>query len=126
MSIEKEFVQYPEALELKEIEFNEPCFAKYYESGKLSNNLSYQHHNYFGQINAPTYSQAFRWFREKHKLIVNQERDGGWWMFIIKDVQDEEEQGTIDVRDGFIQADSYEEAELACLRKLIEIVKEKK
>ena len=29
--MEKEFIPYEQALDLKELEFNEPCFAKYFQ-----------------------------------------------------------------------------------------------
>ena len=66
---------------------------------------------------APLYQQAFRWFREKHKLDYWVR---SWWeydrtMFIGYEalVGKGEHCGTYEF---------YEKAELACLKKLIEIV----
>jgi len=106
----KEFVTYEQAMALKELGFDERCFTRYYESGKLADGLSYLHHNYFGQVNAPLYQQAFRWFREKYNLhILINVKDGIWYF----------ERFSIN---GF---NTYEEAESACLDKLIETVKNK-
>ena len=127
----KEFVTYEQALALKELGFDEPCFGKYYESGKLADSLSYLHHNYFGQVNAPLYQQAFRWFRENHNLdsSVIREKvkvDGKWIKskFYIYSIENNDE---FPISLGFDLKDNatYEEAESACLDKLIEICKTK-
>jgi hypothetical protein len=71
-------------------------------------------------ILVPTFSQAFRWFREKydlHHVIHN---------FTSLKGTDEEylaEVGKAD--DTFSSCRTYEEAELECLKKLIEIVQNK-
>ena len=141
--MKKEFLTYDQALALRKLGFDEPCIAKYTrddnqnifwlrisESSVDMNKktqtygkpVNYNTSIYWseGTISAPTYSQAFRWFREKHKLVVNQERDGGWWIFTIKDIYDEDEQGAIDTNIDPILEDTYEEAESACINKLIE------
>jgi hypothetical protein len=116
----KEFVPYELALKLKELGFEERCFTRYYESGKLADSLSYLHHNYFGQVNAPTFQQAFRWFREKYGLfgyVFDRERGNYYWgisKLFSGETEEDSSEGPFD--------DSYEEAELACLDKLIEIV----
>ncbi len=129
----KDFIPYEEALELKQLGFNEsiPTFYSYPEN-KLSytmdghNQVSVRRNSQFGQaVSAPTFSQAFRFFREKHLLVVSQDRDGGWWIFKIKTVEDEDNEGCKKVKDGHIIKDEYEEAELECLKKLIQIVKQK-
>ena len=112
----KEFVTYKQALALAELGFDERCFTRYYESGKLADSLSYLHHNHFGQVNAPLYSQAFRWFREKHRLYPTIDSfvgvKGVVKFFYKLPMYDE-------------TFDTYEEAESACLDKLIEICKNK-
>jgi len=119
----KEFVPYEESLELKELGFDEPCFAGYsiltekieFYSKPLLTRDSFT-------VDAPTYSQAFRWFRENHDLIHRINRDGGWWICAILDLYDEDDQGVIE---NFIDCNpkTYEEAELECLKKLIEKIK---
>jgi hypothetical protein len=132
----KEFIPYQQALALKELGFDEPCFAMWttglteFETSNVSpprifsskfklndtqsctsyiNNLKY-----FGTA-APLYQQAFRWFREKKIHTVVQEYDINNYMFSIDDGINRDIEIT-----GY---DTYEEAELACLIKLIEIVK---
>ena len=70
----KEFIPYEQALALKELGFDEPCFAKYQ---KLSETANYQLqllqkerncNRLNTAISAPLYQQAFRWFREKYKI----------------------------------------------------------
>ena len=127
--MEKEFVNYNQALKLKELGFDEPCFGFYDGKGDTTlyfNNkrdasgdfepfIKNQRLSWFG---APTFSQAFRWFRKKYKLstsIVTHNIDYYEWHIF---------------RDGFSLINSsgslynaYEEAELECLIKLIKIVK---
>ncbi len=119
----KDFIPYEQSLELKELGIDEPCFGYYIElknpqEGLLKIGLD----NDF--LQAPTFSQAFRWFREKHdlhscvapvyedeisKVIV-------YWFWI---------QGFDSFEDEDINYKTPEEAELNCLLKLIEIVKNK-
>lgn len=134
-SLEKDLVPYEPSLELKKLGFDESCFMQWtYEPklipcicdwGKLkpkTNQESY--YDSIGEcISAPTFSQAFRWFRDKYQIDFKIERDNS--------LQDLPKQYCyiIDDKDGFeesINFNSYEKAELACLIKLIEIVKEKK
>ena len=119
--MEKEFVLYPEALELKELGFDEPCFGFYTEEYKtlVKNFCKYPINLPTKPFLAPTFSQAFRFFRDKHGLFVQpnatSDSTGVWYYFSIATKR-------TDVCEGSFV---YEEAELACLRKLIEIVKTK-
>jgi hypothetical protein len=124
--MEKEFVPYEQALALKELGFDEPCFGWYNWTGK---DLSLTNNSYV-DINptpAPTFSQAFRWFREKYGLFVSPNvisyEDGPYlWFFEINST-------VLPFGTDLGETDdykTYEEAELECLKKLIEIVKEKK
>jgi hypothetical protein len=113
----KDFIQYTEALELKQLGFDEPCFAFYDESLYFPNNEN-QYGTFCNQkldassCSAPTYSQAFRWFRDNGKVVEifsqllpsNKYK----WGFKI--------QGVEGITDGFF---TYEEAELACLKEMI-------
>ena len=122
----KDFIPYPEALALKELGFDEPCFAGIYEDihdekytalfdlTKLEPILNTLKAN--DDILRPTYSQAFRWFREKYPKLdfgVAKIYNGTNNYHYHINLQWEFFEGT------------YEETELACLRKLIEIVKNK-
>ena len=129
----KEFVSYEMALELKELGFDGPCFTYYYIDGELRKNISVDIHNgwtYFPNLKlitlAPTFSQAFRFFRDE-KLSDScvcryQSRDDGgiYYYYVIN--HDFGIKETKHFKEGFF---SYEEAELACLLKLIKIVKNK-
>jgi hypothetical protein len=140
----KEFIPYEEALALKELGFDEPCFG-YYKDGRMSgvskwDRKDWEFHVLTNKeitnltseiILAPTYSQAFRWFREKYVLLgfiepANGYEDKSLFAFYICD----DEQNIVDdshsySKDSSLHFKTYEEAELACLIKLIEIVKEK-
>jgi hypothetical protein len=121
--MEKEFVNYNQALALKELRFDEPCLAFYDGKNTESfyfNNLRdasgdyipFKKHDRLKWFGAPLYQQVFRWFREKYDLnyvIVKAES----WFYTINGCNTQE---------GF---NIYEEAENACIDKLIEIVKSK-
>jgi hypothetical protein len=119
----KDFTQYPEAFELKELGFNEPCFAYYHEDMSISyTGIFGQNTNSFWLpsldkiFTAPTYSQAFRWFREKHNLF-GQVNIHTYFIYNISN-------GDFKMIKEYDKLfETYEEAELACLKKLIEIVK---
>ena len=67
----------------------------------------------------PLYSQVFRWFREKHNLESHVKKD--WTDGILQGYE-----SIIECLDGYIDVGTfktYEEAELECLKKLIETQK---
>jgi len=111
--MEKEFVPYELALRMNQLGYkkegvDEDCFAFYDEEEYL---FTVREQDDIDEewLIAPTFSQAFRWFRENHDLnyvIVKAES----WFYTINGCNTQE---------GF---NTYEEAELACLKKLIEIV----
>jgi hypothetical protein len=120
----KEFIPYEQSLELKELGFDEPCLAFY--NGKFLESTGYDFDNDTSKdigfcIVAPLYQQAFRWFREKYNIACYTETKsltigGSTYDYTI--IADEEEEW-----DDGKRWRTYEEAELACLKKLIEIVK---
>jgi hypothetical protein len=131
----KDFVPYEQALVLKELGFDEPCFG-YYIDNKFEFFADVRSCNTNSEFKfyptAPTYSQAFRWFREKHNI------QGYIYSSTVRGNVEKTKQFTgyiwningidipflsTDARDEL--HDTYEEAELACLIKLIEIVKNK-
>jgi hypothetical protein len=133
----KEFIPYTEALVLKELGFDEPCILLYrgldaqpvcqmgYEFKTEKNSDYNDETNYWSTV--PTFSQAFRWFREKYVLLgfiepANGYEDKSLFAFYICD----DEQNIVDdshsySKDSSLHFKTYEEAELACLKKLIEI-----
>ena len=132
--MEKEFLDYPEALELKELGFDEPCFT-YFLNGIIQPSLNPKDYTYFSEMSeinknmlnyenvlTPTYSQAFRFFREKYDLHPYIITLRGEWIVIgiIRCSDAEKITGSFDTN-----FNTLEEAELECLKKLIQIVKEK-
>ena len=117
----KEFIPYEEALALKDLGFDEPCLA-YYNKGELfsftqicNEPLKGHYIKMSNRLCAPLYQQAFRWFREKYNMDGKPEYFlNNWYCYVINDMK-----GTDKSRRLFTEFPSYEEAELACLRKLI-------
>lgn len=124
----QEFIPHKQALELKELGFDEKYLAWYSFTGVL-----YLADVYVSNLNdkpymavaAPLYQQAFRWFRDKKlcdgSVCRHGEADGGYsyrWDIV-------HEYGVYEERHFKQGYKTYEEAELACLKKLIEIVKNK-
>ena len=139
--MEKEFVTYELALRMKKLKsidkgfrhgFNEKTFA-YFVEGFPNKKLVIQSkpklysYEYNGGgpelISAPTYSQAFRWFREKQEIegFVHKSIEGNYY-FVIKRTGNNESNMYEFTKTAPKTFDTYEEAELACLEKLIEIV----
>ena len=125
--MEKEFVPYELAVKLKALKFDEPCFGYYHVCDGYTKGYAFCYFNEAQRyesdtaVLAPTFSQAFRWFREKHQLycgILTEYSYGGQLhAYHITGKR----QGDVSIG-GF---NTYEEAELACLTKLIEIVEQK-
>lgn len=120
----KEFLFYKQALELNQLGFDEPCIT-------TTDQIEYVHIKgtkssprgsmIYDTIDCPLYQQAFRWFREKHNLDSHIKKDWTDGVFYGYEAIIECDEGFIDV--GTFK--TYEEAELECLKKLIEIVKNK-
>lgn len=137
-NMKKEFIYYEQALALKELGFDEPVIAMYKEEFKkdLHTTMYWSKDNrnsmwIKGVISAPLYQQAFRWFREKHNLcgeVYTVNMGAIDYTFQIRDLYSE------DIKHDNFEAYTggyvgtflnYEEAEQACLNKLIEICKTK-
>ena len=118
--MEIEFVPYAEALTLKELGFNEPCFG-YYKHEELLIEGKYKNSDHGFSISVPTYSQAFRWFREKYNqhCFIHYHSKPEYTFAVYNDIK---MYWTLHEKISF---NTYEEAELECLKKLIEIVKNK-
>jgi len=139
--MEKEFCTYEQALVLKELGFDEPCFGYYYtlngKDWKFAEKSEYyrldDEINIGGKFSllAPLYQQAFRWFRENHGLmhIINP-----YYFTVEIDYLNERivnkqygdfipHDHLVDEEGEEIKHSSYEQAEQACLDKLIEITR---
>ena len=126
--MEKYFVTYNQSLALKELGFNEPCLA--FWDGKNTdafyfNNIRdasgdyvpFQKHDRLKWFGAPLKSQVFEWFREKHGLghMIN---GMGYETFIVNI-------GGIQHVFNSFNFKTYQEAESACIDKLIELCHDK-
>jgi hypothetical protein len=129
-----EFVPYGIALALKEIGFDEDCISRYClvtEWEEPTGEVLLQQCDCLvsdkNLIKAPLYQQAFRWFREKYNI-------DSWVQPFTSEKSNrvlylpDESYSYFIFKDGVLVVDKvdfleYEEAELDCLKKLIEIVK---
>ena len=120
-----EFVTYEQAVKLKELGFDEPCMFVHDTWGNTKNwteDGEGEHRNsdknasiYYS---APLKQQVFRWFREKYEYwSYNKEATKGTCRFYIEKFDEKF------FNSGLFG--SYEEAESACIDKLIEIIKNK-
>jgi len=131
-----EFVSYEIALKLKQLGFDEPCFTYYYELTSnlrthlgvdINNAWTYSGNKKLGFTLAPLYQQVFRWFRDKHNILGSIYSNASGYLFEWHDSIGGTHRGWSEYEgpnDGGCW-DSYEEAEDACITKLIEIIKEK-
>jgi len=123
--MEKEFVNYDIALEMKQLGFDEPCFTVYNEGNlvnwwedaePISNSQIIE-----GYVTTPTFSQCFRWFRDVYGLNHEIPISGSpkeYYAFVQN-----YSYGNNGNRPSIF---TYEEAEIECIKMLIEIVKENK
>jgi hypothetical protein len=107
-----EFVTYEQALALKELGFDEKCLG-WYSLFNQSLELGNIRHSFY--VLAPLKQQVFRWFREKGYLID-----------ICPDFEDGLYYFGICYKHKFLfetdyEYEIYEEAENACIDKLLEI-----
>lgn len=104
--MEKEFIPYEQALALKELGFDEDGLGMYSKNGSVLPLVPYT-----SEDKAILFSQAFRWFREKY---------GDYLLYSFGVIPHFTIIQNLIIEDSKI---TYEEAELQCLKKLIEIVK---
>ena len=125
--MEKEFVPYEIALELKQLGFDEICIGAYFPPS--ISKMKYPQYFYSNtglmmgedSCTAPLYQQAFRWFDENtafQGFVIPSTKEGHFdWEILNLDTEEKTE------------CEEYYytrlEAELACIKKLIEIVKTK-
>jgi hypothetical protein len=120
--MDKEFIPYEQALALKELGFNEPCIA--YATMEYKDvvhcGIGFKVHKESDlptkPFGVPTWQSAFRWFRERYRIFSS------IWCF------ETEQKFFIEFGFGIhkFEVVNKEEAELECLKKLIQIVKESK
>lgn len=133
--MENEFVTYNQSLALKELGYDpfmrEDCLA-YFNTSNSNHDLETKDwwclpkNDFQYALSAPLKSQVFEWFRDKHEIEVtiacfyNNKLDIPYGKRVYH---------CHIVRDGITtkgpKFKNYEEAELSCIDKLIEIVKNK-
>jgi hypothetical protein len=121
---EKDFVPKKPALALKKLGFDESCLMAYLGKEKepylkcdIHNMWHLQAKDVLNPLKTPTFSQAFRWFREEHGLsswIYNSDTNKYFYTIL-------QNGRIVKATESLI---TYEKAELECLKKLIEIVKQ--
>jgi hypothetical protein len=146
----KEFILYEQALALKELGFDEPCLAHLIgfgdgtkENGKYKINQQqvFYPNDYissddkaeelglypFGMCGVPLYQQAFNWLRKKYDIdhIIYPHVECFKRSYLANIYIGLEQKNMKNENMVSIRFYTYEEAELACLKKLIEIVKKK-
>jgi hypothetical protein len=123
----KEFVPYELAVKLEELGFDEQWFGYYLCKNsafgvrlEITTNwidlLPYDS----SSCKAPTFSQAFRWFREKHEVVGIVKFGTNEFTF---NIYNSDGIGLL-TKESLAFNGTYEEAERACLEKLIEIVEQ--
>jgi len=131
--MEKEFIPYEQVLALKELGFDKSCFGYYNIDPQLKNPAfnMVKPFEHIWCLPAPLYQQAFRWFRETHGLYssiipkrsydkIDLSNDDSYISGLEWYIEISGGDGIDIGPDGIY---SYSEAELACLKQLIEIVK---
>jgi len=151
-----QFIPYEQALALRELGFDEPCFTTYDHVRRLRNPFDYAKSEYdevlpyiedteewihnsnltlfnfngapalFVQfIAAPLWQQAFDWFRKKHMIkgeVIHADSNGSSkftiWKWNFDNVV-----GKWERIPNIVTFNTWEEAELECLKKLIELKK---
>jgi len=126
-----EFVPYQVSLDMKELGFDDMCFF-WFDGKNQSHTLGYNRNESWlngKNCSSPTFSQCFRWFREKYDLqheiyyLDDLIKNG----YKITDTSTNTELTEFQYKHNYFELGGYdfEEAELACLIKLIEITKTK-
>ena len=126
--LQKEFIPWEEAMSLKVLGFDYPCLGSYSNKDTFNTGGIYYRvtPNQPSVCIAPLYQQTFEWFRENHKLI-------GSVIPLSSDPLGKVSHYGFDICSSLNDSNweddcgfkTYKEAELACLRKLLEIVRTK-
>ena len=126
--MEKYFADYNQSLALKELGFKEPCFGAYDTHKGDEWLLNIKSDFYYGQFSdkndacvAPLKSQVFEFFRGYRLTVVIEDYLDDYEVKIVEWTLSDD-RITHEFPNRF---DSWDEAESACIDKLIEIVKNK-
>ena len=122
--MEKEFVTYDQALALKELGFDKTCFA-YYNCERDLIIVRGKMKFLTCEFAVPLKQQVFRWFRDKYfldcEIYVQEERGHKFYHYLVLQLV----RGNIEWKSkNTTRFKIYEEAESACIYKLMDIVKQ--
>jgi len=145
----KEEIEKTEALEMMKLGFDELCFKFYINNPEvfasdeifrfrgIEEDIRRKNSHFFDSkeiITAPLYQQAFRWFREKYNLYSEIDLDSYKEPYLLKITIKQLDETNSFVTNSYypncisgvdtFNNKQYEEAELECLKKLIQIVKD--
>ena len=113
------------SIELKSLGFDDPCITWYWDDIGIYKGFELGNHNKNPNlISAPLFYQAFNFFKSKYKLYPNiTQYYGERFYFKIDDMVHPRrfDEYPVELIRDFGEYSSEEEAELACLKKLIEI-----
>lgn len=129
--MEKQFVPYELSVKLKELGFDEECFAWYDSNSFDTIELEFEYKNnkdlYFKEsCTAPLYQQALDWFREKYNIVSTIYSNASGYIYELHydttrggtHILDSGETGDCPYSGMFT---TYEKARLELLKKLIEL-----
>lgn len=127
--MKKEFVTFDIAVELKEIGFNEPCFAyfkdKHFNYVSSFKKLKKNSQCHKSLVTAPLWQQVFKWFRTKYGIdgqVTNTNAPRTGWCYDV-----------VRISGGILimfspktdePFDTHEQADKDCILKMIKLVKE--
>lgn len=118
--MKEQFLEYEDALALRELGFDEPCFGHWVDGtlDLITRNINDYPPMYVEVVKAPLYQQAFKWFREKYQLhsTITSVSQESWQWHITKPG---ESLGKLYDEDFY----TYEEAQQACIKQLIKLAK---
>ena len=114
------FVTYEQAIAIKELGFDEPCFGFY---DIFTNEVKGGNYPCVGSNNAPLKQQVFDFFREKYGYDISIRKNSKkTYQFTIKlNFKEDDSYHFID-----FPFDTHEEASSACIDKIILTIKRKK
>lgn len=127
--MQEHFLTCEQSLAVKELGFDEPCLDRYdprFE--KLSSDIetwTQEHYPETLMIPAPLKSQFFKWVRDKYdidrEIYINHEMGVKFYHYLILQLNE----CIIEWKSkNLIRFDTYEQAEEACIDKIIELLKE--
>jgi hypothetical protein len=130
----KEFLSYSQSLSLKELGFDEPCFG-YFDCERDFQFVPNKKKFLICEVSRPTFSQTFEWFRERYQIYPEILTDCTTYPKFCftytrflgnpNDLTEQEWGWENNIGEYSLLYKTYEEAESACVDKLIEIVKNK-